>query len=155
MDPRVAVAVGDVEVAARRQSGMGAAVERLAAHIRLGLAGDAEGHQHFAVERAFAHRVIAVVGQPDRIVRAHMDAVGPVEHPFAPGAQQIALGIEDRDRMLAAIEGVDPVLAVDADRRTVTQRDFLRHLRPILVDLEGVLAASELNRHASSPSSLR
>ena len=48
-----------------------------------------------------------------------MNAVRPVKHPFAPGAQQIAFGIEDRDRMLAAIEGVDPILPVDADRGAV------------------------------------
>jgi hypothetical protein len=80
-----------------------------------------------------------------------MDAVRPVEDAFAPGPQQIAFGIEDGDRVLTAIEGIDPILSVDADRRAVAQRDFLRHLRPILVDLEGVLAASELNRHAPSP----
>ena len=99
--------------------------------------------------------MVAVVGQPDRVVGSHMDAVRPAEDTLAPGAQQIALGIEDRDRVLAAIEGVDPVLAIDAARRAVTEGDFLRHLRPILVDLEGVLAASELNRHAPLPSSLR
>ena len=70
VDARVAVAVRDVEVALRRQGGVGAAVERLAAHEGLGLAGDAERHQHLAVERAFAHRVVAVIGQPDRVVRA-------------------------------------------------------------------------------------
>src|SRR5271154_120568 len=127
-------------------------MEWLAAHIGRGFTRDAERHQHLAVECAFAHRVVAVIGQPDRIVRAHMNAVRPVEHSFTPGAQQIALCIEHRDRMLAAIERVDPTLPVDPDRRAVTQRDFLRHLGPILVDLEGVLAISELNRHASSPS---
>jgi len=127
-------------------------MERLTAHIGLGLAGDAQGHQHLAVERAFAHRMVAVIGQPDRVVGAHMHTVGPVNHAFAPSAQQIAVGIEHGDRMLAAIEGVDPVLAVDADRGAVTERDFVRHLRPILVDLEGVFATAELNRHASSPS---
>ncbi len=95
--------------------------------------------------------MVAVIGQIDRVVRAHMDAVGAVEHAFAPGAQQVALGIENRDGVVAAVEGIDPVLPVDTDRRAVAQRDFLRHLRPILVDLEGVLAAAELNRHVPSP----
>jgi hypothetical protein len=44
--------------------------------------------------------------------------------------------------VVAAVEGIDPILLVDADRRAVAQCDFLRHLRPILVDLKGVLAAS-------------
>src|ERR1700730_7316551 len=151
MDPGIAVAVRDVEVALRRQGGVGTAVEWLAAHKGLGLARDAEGHQHLAVEGTLAHGVDAVIGQPDRVVRTHMNAMRPVKDPFAPCPQQIAFGIEDGDRMLAAIEGIDPILPVDADRCAVAQGDFVRHLRPILVDLEGVLAASEPNRHASSP----
>ena len=78
VDAGVAVAVGDVEVVAlRRQRGVGAAVERLAAHVRRRLAGDTEGQQHLAVERAMTHRVVGVVGQPDRVVGRDMDAVGP------------------------------------------------------------------------------
>ena len=130
---------------------MGAAVERLAAHVGFGLAGDAEGHQHLAIERALAHGVVAVIGQIDRVVRAHMDAVRAAEHPLAPGAQQIAFSIEHGDRVLATIKGIDPLLSVDPDCGAVTQCDFRRQLRPILVDFEGVFAASELNRHASSP----
>ena len=63
--------------------------------------------------------MVAVVRQPDRVVRAHMDAVRPVKDALSPGAQQIALGIKDRDRMLAAIEGINAILPVDADRRAV------------------------------------
>jgi hypothetical protein len=100
-------------------------VERLAAHEGFGLAGDAQRHQHLAVEGAFAHRVVAVIGQPDRIVRPYnMDAVRPVEDAFAPGPQQIAFGIEDGDRVLTAIEGIHPILPVDADRRAIAQRDL-------------------------------
>ena len=62
-----------------------------------------------------------------------------------------AVGVKHRDRVLAPVEGIDALLAVDADRGAVTQRDFLWHLRPILIDLEGVFATSELNCHASSP----
>src|SRR5215472_14471890 len=77
--------------------------------------------------------------------------VRPGEEPLAPGSQQIALGVEHRDRVLAAIESVDPILPIDADRSAVTQGDFFRRLRPILVDLEAPLPASELNRHAPLP----
>ena len=80
-----------------------------------------------------------------------MDTVRAVEHPFAPGAQQIAIGIKHCNRVLAAIEGIDPILPVDADRCAVTQGNFVRQLRPIVVDLKGVLASPELNRHALSP----
>jgi len=46
--------------------------------------------------------------------------VRTAEHPFAPGAQQIAFGIEHRNRMLAAIEGINALLPVDPDRGAVT-----------------------------------
>jgi len=46
--------------------------------------------------------------------------VRPGKEPLAPGSQQIALGIKDRDRVLAAVEGVDPVLPIHADRSAVT-----------------------------------
>ena len=39
VDARIAVAVGDVDLALRRQRGVGAAMERLAAHVRRRLAG--------------------------------------------------------------------------------------------------------------------
>src|SRR5215470_13229391 len=53
--------------------------------------------------------------------------------------------------MLAAVESINLVLPVNPDCRAVAQGDFVRHLRPILSDFEGPLAASELHRHASSP----
>jgi hypothetical protein len=53
-----------------------------------------------------------------------MDAARPVEDAFAPGPQQIAFGIEKGGRVLTAIEGIDPILPVDADRRAVAQRDL-------------------------------
>src|SRR6516165_11777493 len=79
-----------------------------------------------------------------------MDAVRAAEHPFTPGPQQVPLGIEHRNRVLAAIEGINAILPVDADRGAVAECEFLRHFRPVLLDFEGVFAFSELNRHASS-----
>jgi hypothetical protein len=82
-----------------------------------------------------------------------MDAVWPAEHAFTPGAQKIALGVEYSHRVLTAVEGINPILPVDTDCSAIAQGDFLGHLRPILMNVEGVFAASELNRHAPSPSS--
>ena len=133
VDARVAVAVGDVEVALRRQRGVGAAVERLAAHIGRRLAGDADRQQHLAVEGALADRVVAVVGQPDRLVRRHVDAVRPREDALAPGAQQVAVAVEHEHRVLAAVEGVDVVVLVDADRRDIgVELHAGRQFRPIV-----------------------
>jgi TolB-like protein/class 3 adenylate cyclase/lipoprotein NlpI len=151
VDAGVAVAVRDIDLALRRQRGMGAAVKRLAAHIGLGRARDAQGHQHPAVECAMPDRVVAVVGQPDRVVRREMDAVRPGEDAFAPGADEIAVAVEHRDRMRAAVEGIDPVMAVDADRGDIAQLDLVRKLCPIGANLEREPAAAELHRHQTLP----
>ena len=64
-----------------------------------------------------------------------MDAVRTAEHAFAPRAQQIAFGIEYRNRMLAAIEGINSILPVDPDCGAVAERNFFRYLRPVLMEL--------------------
>jgi hypothetical protein len=58
----------------------------------------------------------AIVGQIDRIVGPHVDAVRPRILAFAPGAQKIALTIEHHDRVFATIEDIDVVFIVDPDR---------------------------------------
>jgi hypothetical protein len=130
---------------------MGAAVERLAGHVGRRLAGNAERQQHLAVERAVPHGMVAVIGQPDRVVGRDMDAVRPGEDAFAPGAQQIARAVEHRDRVVAAVEGVDIVLAVDPDRGAVAEHDLVGDFRPGLVDLEHVVVAAEPNRRHGLP----
>jgi hypothetical protein len=96
---------------------MGTAVERLAAHKRRRLARNAEFEPRFAIEGDLAHEMAAIIGQEDRIIGRHMDAVRPGILPLAPGAQKIALAIEDHHRVLAAIEDVDAILAVNPDGR--------------------------------------
>src|SRR5215472_6889564 len=134
---------------------MRAVVERLAAHEGGRLARNADRQQHAAVERATAHRMVAIVRQPDRVVEGDMHAVrlamGPGKDAFAPGAQQIARVVEYRNRMVAAIEGVDVILAVDPDRGAIAEHDLVRDLRPALLDLERPLAAAERHGHRVSP----
>ena len=96
-------------------------MERLTAHERRRLARRAERQQHLAVERASAHRVIAVVGQEHGVVGRDMQAVGAREQALAPGAQEIALAVEHHHRVFAAIEHVDVVLPVDAHRADLAQ----------------------------------
>src|ERR1051326_1341017 len=80
---RIAITVGHVDVALRRHGGMGAAMERLAAHVRRRLAGDTQGQQDLSLQGALADRMVTVVGQPDRIVGRHEDAVRAGKQPFA------------------------------------------------------------------------
>src|SRR5215469_1557727 len=134
---------------------MRAVVERLAAHERGRLPRNTKRHQDATIERAMAHRMVAIVRQPDRVVGRDMHAVrlamGPGKDPFAPGAQQIALAVEYRNRMVAAIEGVDVILAVDPDRSAIAEHDLVRDFRPALLDLECPLAAAEHHGHRVSP----
>ena len=127
MDAGVAVAVGDVEVAERRHGDVGRVVERRAgaldrAEVEARGAGVAAGlplvpsvEEQLARGRELADRVVEVVGQVDRVVGADGDAVRPREQPLAPGAQELAVPVEDDDRMLAAVEDVHAVARVDGD----------------------------------------
>src|SRR6516164_4224902 len=134
---------------------MRAVVEWLAAHEGGRLPRNAERHQDAAIERAMAHRMVAIVRQPDRVIGRDMHAVrlamGPGKDAFAPGAQQVAIAVEYRNRMVAAIEGVDVILAVDPDRGAIAEHDLVRDLRPALLDLERPFAAAERHGHRFSP----
>src|SRR5437763_13722722 len=81
-----------------------------------------------------------------------MDAMRPSEQPLAPGAQQVAAVVEHRDRMVAAVEAVDIVLAVDADRGAIAEHALVRGLRPGVVALEAPRAAAARHRHRLPPS---
>ena len=93
----------------------------------------------------------AVVGQVDRVVGAHMDAVGARILAFAPGAQKISLAVEHHHRVLAAPEGVDIVVLVDADRGHFLERPFVWQFRPILDDPVFVVAVANDDRQCISP----
>jgi hypothetical protein len=113
----VAVAVRDVNFIPRRQCGVGAAVERLSAHKRRGLAWNAELEQNLAVQGDLAHEVAPVVGQEHRVVRRYVDAVRSRILTLTPRPQEIAFPVEHDHRVLAAIEDIDIVFGVDTDPR--------------------------------------
>src|SRR6266850_4466029 len=134
MDASITVAIGDVDFALGRQSGARAAVERLAAHILCRLPGHADLEQHLAVERAFAHKMPAIVSQIDRVIQSHMGAVRSWVLALPPRPKEIAVSVEDHDRMLAPAKGVDVVFRVYGDRGHFLERPALRQLRPGLDD---------------------
>src|SRR6266404_5471431 len=80
---RIAIAVGHIDVALRRHCGVGAAMKRLPAHEGCWLAGNAQRQQYFSFRRALADGVVAIVGEPDRVVGRHEDAVGTGKHTFS------------------------------------------------------------------------
>ena len=151
----IAIAIGDEQVPVGRERGVGAAVERLVAHERRRGAGHAERHQHLAFQRAASDGVAAVVGEVERLVRADMDAVGARIFSLTPGPQEIALAVEDDHRVLAAVEHIDLVLAVDRYGRDIAKLPSVGQLRPVLDDPITVLAAAQNCRHEALSSFLR
>src|SRR5580704_15759958 len=101
-----------------------------------------------AVERAVPDRVVAVVGQPQGVVGRHVDAVRTVKYPFAPGAQEVAVVVEDHHRVATAVERVHAVLPVHPDRGHVgVELPPRRQLRPPVVDLVAIGARAQDHRH--------
>ena len=98
------------------------------------------------------HGVVAVIGQPHRVVGRHVDTVRAAKHPLAPGAQEVALAVEHDHGVPASIERVHPVLRVDADRGDVGV-EFLpwRQLRPVVDDLVAICARAQDDRHCALP----
>src|SRR5690348_10624116 len=90
----------------------------------------------------------AVIGQIDRIVRPHMDAVRPRILSLAPRAQKIAVAVKDHDRVFAAVEDIDIVFRVDPDRPDFLERPAVRQFRPVLDDPVFEVASANDSRHA-------
>ncbi len=104
--------------------------------------------EHPSLEGAFAHGVVAVIGQKDRVVRGHVDAVRAVKHALAPRAQEMAVAVEHHHRVRAAAEGIDVVVPVDPDRGNVgVELPALGQLGPIVDDLVAEAVGSENDRH--------
>src|ERR1041385_6547207 len=78
----IAVAVRHIDIAARRERRVGAAVERLVAHEHGRLLRNADRKQHLAVYRALAHRMVAIVGAIEVVVGIDVQAVRPAEQPL-------------------------------------------------------------------------
>ena len=100
--------------------------------------------------RAFAHGVVAVVGAIELVVGVDVHAVRAAEQAFAPAREEIAVAVEHDHRMLAAVEDIDAVLAVDGDRGDVVERPAVRQLRPVLDHAVAMLAGAENGWHVVS-----
>ncbi len=107
--------------------------------------------QDLAVEGAVADRVVGVVGQPDRVVRRHEDAMRARIDPLAPGAQEVALAVEDAHRVLAAVEGIDVVVLVDPDGGNIgVEFHPRRQFRPAVMDLVAEAVRAQHDRHGAT-----
>ena len=140
VDAGVAVAVGDIDLALRRQRGVGAAMERLTAHERRRLVRNADGQQHLAAGRTFAHGVVAVVGAIQIVVGVDVQPVRAAKQAFAPAGDEIAFAVEHHHRMFAAVEDIDAILAVDRDGGDVGEIPPVGQLGPVFHHAVAMLA---------------
>ena len=98
----------------------------------------------------FLDGVVAVVGAVEIVVGVDVQAVRTREQPLAPALEEVALAVEHHHRVLATIEHVDVVLAVDRDRADVGQVPALGELSPVLHHPIAMFAGPQ-NGHASPP----
>src|SRR6202012_3403647 len=82
----------------------------------------------------------------------HEDAMRAGKQTLAPGAQEIAIAVEHDHRVFAAIEHIDVVVAIDADRADLLERPAWRQLRPVHHRLVGVFAVADCGHGVSLPS---
>jgi hypothetical protein len=87
--------------------------------------------------------VVAVIGAIEIVVGIDVQAVRAREQAFAETPDEIAVAVEHDHRMLAAIEDVDAVLAVDADGSDVGELPAVRQFCPVLHHAITVLARAE------------
>src|SRR5262245_30648916 len=148
---RVTVAVGNVDLAFRRQRRVRATVKWLPAHERGRFAGDADRQFDLAGGGAAPHRMVPVIGQVEYIVLVDVETVRTLEYALAPRAQEIAVAVEHDDGVLAAIEDIDLILAVDADGGNVLEAPAVGQLAPVLYHAIAMLAAAQDHRHRAPP----
>jgi len=85
----------------------------------------------------------AIVRAPDRAVRRHVDTVRPVKIPSPQERREIAVAVEHHHRMGTAIEDVDAVALVHADRGDVAELPARRQLSPALDGPIPMLASAQ------------
>jgi hypothetical protein len=144
---RVAIPVGHIDLALRRQRGMRASAERPPAHERRRLARHPDRHQHLALERAFPHAMRAVIRAENRVIRCHVHAMRAREHPFAPSPQKIAVAVEHDHRVFTTVKYVNIIIPVNAHSAYLVERPPVRKLAPAFLDPIPVLAFPQDDGH--------
>src|SRR5712692_858946 len=124
-----------------------ALVKRFATHRLSGFAADPDRQQDFSVGSALSHGMVVNIGEPDAVVGADRNAVGPGKNFLvAPAMKKFAAVIQDDDRGVAAVEHVDVALGIDGDAGDVVG-PFVGHLAPFFDYLVKIIAAAGLQRH--------
>ena len=81
------------------------------------------------------------VGDVDDVV-LDVEAVGENKGAVAPRVLQVAVPVENQDRRVLALEGVDPVLRIGGDGADHGERFAFRKFCPVFLDGVGVVAGA-------------
>jgi hypothetical protein len=143
---RIAVSVGNIDLAFQSDSDISRAVERrpsalyrievlaVVARVR-GRVFGAHRHEQLPLRRELANRVLAVIRAEDRAVRGDVDAVRAIgEVTLPPRALEVALSVVHHDGMIAAAHEVHAVFLVDGDAGDIAVIVALRQLLPSFDD---------------------
>jgi hypothetical protein len=103
----------------------------------------------FSVQGAFAHRVIAVVGEKYRIFGTDGCAVRALKHPIAPRAEKVAVAVEDDHRVFAAGEAIKLVFVIDCHRSDFVKSPVIGQFSKTFDDFISILSASQYDTHCS------
>src|SRR2546423_1703569 len=115
MNARVAVAIGDVNVARIWRDGhVGWPIERPTTPLRRLVELLADGQHELAIRRPLANAVLVIVDGVDEVVGRGVNAMcSPIELAFAERPDKVAVLVENDDGVLAAVEHIDVVVRVD------------------------------------------
>ena len=97
--------------------------------------------QRLAIQGVLHRHRAFPVGQVDDVV-GDVNAVGVDEGAVAPRAEELAVPIEDHDRGIFALEGVDPVLGIGGDGADHAEGLPGGKLGPVLDQGVGVLTCA-------------
>ena len=158
MHPRIAVAVGYIQIPVGRRHDFGRIVERaggtradFARYFASGVGMDAALPNHLqrlAVQRVNDADRIGAVGQIHDVV-LDVDAMRFVNGAQPPGTEIVAAGAENQHRRVFALEHIDAILRIGGHRRGVAHRHPFGQMRPVF--LQGVSVFAGTYGHHSGP----
>ena len=137
MDHGVAVAVGDIEVAAGPDRDIGRVVE---GRLGPGAVPLAERQQQPALGVEDEHLVRVPVHDQDAAVRGRGDAVRVGDLAVAPASDEVPLRVEHQDRGRAPLADIEIAAGIDRAFADDSDRNMLRPAAPGPVDPVALLA---------------
>src|SRR5438445_10972204 len=91
--------------------------------------------------------MITVIRQVDRLIGTHGRAVSALECALPPRAEEVAIAIEDDDRVLSARKGIDLIFLIQNHRRHFPKRPAVRKLAPAFDNFIAIIPTAYRHAH--------